>query len=302
MAINIVGDSQTFNYTGSMQSFTLTTSGIYKLEVWGARGGTTYGFSNTTYGKGGYSVGYKILNAGTTLYICVGGMGGYGGWGVSAVGGYNGGGNSTAYDSGNPYTYVGGGGGATHIALVNGTIQSIGKTTFDQQGLIVAGGGGGNAHFNDNNNRSYVGGGNGGGTSGSVGVLVETWGSGATYSLGSGGTQSTGYAFGKGGTSSRGSGGGGGYYGGFSSGAGCVGGGGSGWIGGVPSITYGGITYEPSMTNGSRNSNGVAKLTLMGILCCIKVNGSWLSGTPYVKDNGTWKVGSLYTKDNGTWK
>ena len=38
MAITNVGDSQSFSYTGGMQSFTAPQKGVYKLEVWGAAG------------------------------------------------------------------------------------------------------------------------------------------------------------------------------------------------------------------------------------------------------------------------
>ena len=63
-----------YGYTGGMQSFSVTQTGIYKLEVWGAQGGSKSGLASG--GNGGYAVGYKLLSSGTTIYICVGGQGG----------------------------------------------------------------------------------------------------------------------------------------------------------------------------------------------------------------------------------
>ena len=48
----------TFNFTGSIQTFTVPASGDYQLEVWGAQGGNV--ISNEG-GKGGYAVGEKYL-------------------------------------------------------------------------------------------------------------------------------------------------------------------------------------------------------------------------------------------------
>ncbi len=61
-----------YSYTGKVQTFDTPDAGTYKLEVWGAQGGTNvYG----TGGKGGYSVGEKIITKGKILYVCIGGQG-----------------------------------------------------------------------------------------------------------------------------------------------------------------------------------------------------------------------------------
>lgn len=117
----------TFNYTGSVQTFTAQRTGIHTFEVWGAQGGgaAPNSSSGSRGGAGGYSKGEINLTAGQTVSVYVGGQGTY----ASAVGqggGYNGGGN------GGPGGY--GGGGATDIR-VGGTALSNRK--------IVAGGGGG---------------------------------------------------------------------------------------------------------------------------------------------------------------
>ena len=49
MAITATGQSQTFEYTGGMQSFIAPFSGEYQLEVYGAQGGSTA----VAGGKGG---------------------------------------------------------------------------------------------------------------------------------------------------------------------------------------------------------------------------------------------------------
>ena len=222
--------SQDFAYTGGVQSWTVPTGcdGTYKLEVWGAQGGST----NYTKagGNGGYSTGTKSLTAGTTIYIVVGGQGGSGG------GGYNGGGYG-----GNRS----GGGGATHMATTNRGVLSN-YNSYRGEVIIVAGGGGGGADSV---------GGAGGGASGGTGTDCGC-------GTGGGATQTGGNAFGQGGngtghSDSVGSGGGGGWFGGYGShncrdywpaGAG----GGSGYVGGVS----GGST-----TANQRTGSGYARIT-----------------------------------------
>lgn len=251
-----VGSYQEFGYTGGMQSINVPVDGIYKLEVWGAQGGSVVanaGTSNEIYisgGNGGYSVGYKKLTKGTVLYICVGGAGA-GNWrnGTTHLvnGGYNGGGASMSENDIHP---MGSGGGATHIATASGTIASLGPSNKSKL-LIVAGGGGGMGSW-----QNYTGG-TGGGTNG---------GNGATSNPGTGGTQTAGGAcsdrgatwyygsYGQGGNAIHDSisGGGGGLYGGGCGMNTAPAGGGSGYIGGVPSFTYNGITYSPSTSNGQK--------------------------------------------------
>lgn len=275
-----VGSYSAFNYTGGMQQVTIPADGIYKLEVYGAQGGSVVANQGTSNeitisgGKGGYSVGYKKLTKGTVLYICVGGAGA-GNWRNGAThlvnGGYNGGGASL---SSNDYLPMGSGGGATHIATASGTIASLGESNKSKL-LIVAGGGGGmGSHPN------YTGG-TGGGTNG---------GKGATSEAGAGGTQTAGGAgtygsqepwfygsYGQGGNgifdvNASESGGGGGLYGGGLGRNTHPAGGGSGYIGGVPSFTYNGTTYAPSMSNGQRSGNGYAKITLAALTKIYNLN------------------------------
>ena len=136
------GYIKNFAYTGAQQTFTVPDTGKYKLEVWGAQGG--YGWPGVEGGYGGYAVGNITLNANTTLYICIGGMGspttniGKNPSGISTMpGGYNGGGSAI----GGTNWYGGGGGGASHIALRTGTLSTL--NSYRTSVLIVAGGGGG---------------------------------------------------------------------------------------------------------------------------------------------------------------
>ena len=232
--------STTYTNSGE-QVYTIPSTGIYKLEVWGAQGGQ---YSTTTPGYGSYSVGYANLTKGTILYIVNGGSG------ITAAasatftaGGYNGGGQAN-YGAGT-------GGGATHIATANGLLSTLSSQTGNI--LIVAGGGGGTGVYNTNetggsgggisgvtgghNSSSFPGGGTGGtqtsggtpgasggvgGASGGVGAVAGT--AGAFGAGGKGGYETT-YTQGAGA-------GGGGYYGGAGGSArNGGGGGGSGYIG-----------------------------------------------------------------------
>lgn len=241
------GQSTTYNYTGGVQQVTLGP-GTYKLETWGAQGGSTEG------GLGGYSVGQISLTTTTTLYVVVGGQGGNPN--STSNGGYNGGGYSIAYGTG--------GGGATHIATAAGLLQNLSsnKTSI----LLVAGGGGGYA------GRAGRPGGDGGGTAGGAGFN-------GCGGSGYGGTQTAAGASGRNGSvagfgfggnqtafgNNGGAGGGGGWYGGgaggndyssYSDNDDSGGGGGSGYIGGVTS---------GSTSAGVQSGNGKAVITAVSV-------------------------------------
>lgn len=236
----------------SLTNSTITvplSAGTYKLEVWGAEGGSAYQTSGYTAlgGKGGYSVGYLTLDSANTAYVTVGGKGtnnnNYGG---ASAGGYNGGGAG--------YYCAGGGGGATDIRL--------GDTAISNR-IIVAGGGGGGSAYS-----SYTSlGGYGGGTIGGSGVGHAYWG---TSHTATGGTQSSGgtgsywnYAgsLGSGGTQSSDSytgGGGGGYYGGAAGTYhGYSGAGGSGYVSSTlkDAQTLNGNSLIPTISNYNYNYN-----------------------------------------------
>lgn len=150
-----VGTTYDFNYTGNVQSIELPR-GKYKLQCWGAQGGTSYGSSNGAGSKGGYSEGVLTLTEKTTLYVFVGGQGSRGSSSSLVNGGWNGGGASvgyTSYNSGdtNGYSYPACGGGATDISTVTSSMSySSGRTNRSAASLlarcIVAGGGAGGSY------------------------------------------------------------------------------------------------------------------------------------------------------------
>ncbi len=227
-----------FICTGKNQIFVAPKTGIYKLEVWGAQGGS-YTKGNVTGGYGAYSVGEINLHKGDYLFVVVGGKGTDGSKNKEVLGGYNGGGNG--YN--NSY-FVSGGGGATHIALESGLLNSFEEK--QEKVLIVAGGGGGGAYQNSKN---YGKGGSGGGINGisATNIVIINKVSSENY-LSYGGTQTSGGTYVKESSGKNGffglgascikdtekiycSGGGGGYYGGGSAINAAGGSGGSGYIG-----------------------------------------------------------------------
>lgn len=217
---NYNGSVMNFDYTGSVQTATLAP-GTYKLECWGAQGGT---YSSYIGGYGGYSKGTITLAKTTTVYVSVGGAGSS----SSTTAGFNGGG--TGISSGR------GGGGATDVRIGQNSLYSR---------VIVAGGGGGAGVTSANANPCGCGGGEYGGdgyynnTTGSYTTGQNRSGGSASQTAGgitwNTGTQAT---FGQGGNASGYScgGGGGGWYGGGgaydsdSDSDGRWGGGGSGYV------------------------------------------------------------------------
>ena len=270
ISVQLYKRTTTFDYTGSEQIFTAPVDGYYKLETWGAQGGT---HSTSIGGYGGYSVGVVKLSQGQQLYINVGGTT------DSSSGGYNGGGTGVN----NTYGTGRGGGGATHISTSTGLLSA--KSSQKDTILIVSGGGGGGASWTNGN--QYYSGGSGGGISGVTGNKHT---SGTTTT---GGTQTSGGSFGRGnnGTSGWAGGAGSGYYGG-TSGSSTAGAGGSGYIANGSLLTYDGVTKhmycyncttstadstrtesngtssctsETATTNCAKSGNGYSKITLIEI-------------------------------------
>ena len=244
--------ARVYTYTGSIEisktAFIAPVTGEYILECWGAQGG--YTVHNNLYGyggKGGYAVGNFLISINQVVFVVVGGKGGdTTNANQTGNGGFNGGGTS----NGDGDTEWSGGGGATHIATINGVLSSL-SSNKDKVLLVAGGGGGGGYHYVYSESRPHSGG-SGGGAQGGNGDSQANDG-------GFGGTQTNGYAFGKGQdgkNSGHGSGGGGGYYGGYSGYTrGSAAGGGSGYL--SSSI----ISGTGSMTNGVREGNGEAVLT-----------------------------------------
>lgn len=129
-SVNYNGTVMNFNYTGSVQTATLTP-GRYKLECWGAQGGNGCSSGSSisrTASFGGYSTGIINLNKSTTIYVYVGGAGTK--YSTNASGGFNGGG--ACYS--NNGRCMNSGGGGTDIRVKDDSLYAR---------VIVAGGGGG---------------------------------------------------------------------------------------------------------------------------------------------------------------
>ena len=230
------------DYSNQEQIKTITEPGYYKLETWGAQGGSANGYAG---GYGGYSVGYIYLNGNQQLYIAVGGAGSTtpAGTALAVAGGYNGGGATGGQACCG--RIFGSGGGATHIATIPGVLASLEN---NKDGILIVSGGGGGAYYGENSGTEGLLGGSGGGIVGGDGVESSITAN--QYCAGLGGTQTSGGlistncsqsstfngivtgSFGQGGTvDAYATGGGGGYYGGSRSGHIAPAGGGSGYIG-----------------------------------------------------------------------
>ena len=224
-------NTQTFNFTGGPQGFTVPPGvALVQVDAMGASGAGL--FPANAPGNGGRVQATLPVTAGEALTVMVGGVGF-----LTGAGGFNGGG---AAGTGGTY----GGGGASDIRR--------GSTV-----VIVAGGGGGGGFFDG-------GGGAGGGLTAATGTGTFGGGGGTQAAggaggpAGSGGTAGSPGSAGTGGAGAdRGSGGGGGYFGGggggSSSSAGGSGGGGSSYT--DPSAT--GVVH----TQGAHNGVGVVVLS-----------------------------------------
>lgn len=217
---NSNGSVMNFDYTGSVQTATLTP-GRYKLECWGAQGGngSSNGNSNINAvgGLGGYSVGTITLSKTQKVYIYSGGKGqtkSNTGSYSTVNGGFNGGGSNYTCGSG------GSGGGGSDIRIGTDSLYArvIVAGGGSGTGWTIKGAAGGGILGLSNYNSSY----NSTQTAGGIAYtsaynIMPTAG---TFGIGGNGS----------GSSEGGSGGGGGWYGG--GGAGYTGGssGGSGYV------------------------------------------------------------------------
>lgn len=116
-------DSDTVNnyaYKAAYEEFIVPYTGIYKFEVWGARGGRSRinGGLSSSYAKGGYATGEILLKKGEKYYVYVGQQGTDAVCYKDAAATWNGGGLGT-WDR-NDDEAGGAGGGATDIRLVSG--------------------------------------------------------------------------------------------------------------------------------------------------------------------------------------
>ncbi len=225
-----------FPYNGKIQTFTAPMTGYYRLEAWGAQGGSVSGYYG---GYGGYATGTIMLKKDETIFVVPGGKGIGAGAGQSVVGGYNGGGG--VIGDGRVNHLGGSGGGATHIARETGLLSSL---SDNKDSILIVAGGGGGARNQPNHEPAARWGHGGAGGGATAGYTQSTNGTMSIRNVGLvSGTQTSGNAFGQGATATGNGAGGGGYFGGYSgdrynfayTG---TGGGGSGYIGNKDVFSY----------------------------------------------------------------
>jgi hypothetical protein len=248
------GDSTiSFNYTGSMQSFTVP-AGVTSvtIDAYGAQGGTSTS-GGFTGGLGARSQGDIAVTAGQVLDILVGQRG------LDGTCGSGGGGGSFVVRSGAPLVIAGGGGGGFYCTALGGVTGGNGLTTTSGGDGIATpgrsassggtGGGGGYAYY-------------GGGGGGFLGTGTSSTGGGGGAYPGAGGSPGGGF------------GGGGAYYASCCGGSG-GGGGYSGGSGGPSDGTAGGgggsynIGTSQTMTSGVHSGNGIVTITYTGGAGCV---------------------------------
>ena len=256
--------TENYDYDSSVPYyvFTAPVSGTYKMETWGANGGSTSGGNG---GVGAYASGEIFMLANEKMYIYVGGAP------SGDNGGYNGGGSITAHQSENGGAA---GGGATDIRYFTSVPSSSDLIWNASNGLksrlmVAAGGGGAKKTINPNCGSTSILGGNGGATTSNAATYNNNYCSGVLWTLTYGANQTTGGTIdiynsnSKSGTYNAGvfgyasnaegydivSGGGGGYYGGASSGYGSIGTGGSSFVSGCENCVAINSSGNPTDSN-----------------------------------------------------
>lgn len=266
--VTVIESTTLFTYNGTSQGYVVPIDGLYKIEVWGAQGGTVG--DNAQGGKGGYTTGQISLSKGQTLDVYVGGQGSFSKNEI-VNGGFNGGGAS-GYGSD---TSGASGGGASDVRLGGSSLENR---------IIVAGGGGGAGSRNDSSDPSN--GGAGGGTTGLAGTYSTASYNGTPGTDTSGGlaatyttsvtTLPTNGSLGLGGNGGSysdafgGGGGGAGYYGGGGGIRYGTGAGGSGYCGSMLNCTTYDGTQSFLSTDGissetGHSGNGTVKISLISI-------------------------------------
>lgn len=257
------GDIINCSYSGAKKNIDLP-AGTYKLEVWGAQGGSRS--INNQGGPGGYSIGTLTLTTKTTLYIYSGGqptavkVGGFNGGGAGYISGYGGGGASDiriAKDSLYARVIVAGGGGGAYCLV---TLKGAGGGT---QGL----GGSNNEISIAGSNKS---GGGGTQTQGGRPYFINA----TTYPEAVG-------TFGKGGAGGAGR-----------IGYSC-GGGGSGWYGG-------GGAYDDSSTYDGRSGGGGSGYVYTSTTAANYPSGCLLNSNYYLSSASTITGNTSFASPTGS--
>ena len=241
-----------FEYVGQVQSFTLP-AGKYKLEVWGAQGGSSSDGS-ISGGKGGYASSEVNISDRTIEFVVVGGKAG------AHITSGGGGGASYIYQiTQSPQVVAGGGGGWGTRAGGNAVAAAGSGNGGNVATEAWAGGCGGGWNSAGTDGKQY-----GGTVKGSGGGSLSTGGKGGV--AGTGWNYGTNGGFGGGGGGNYGAGGGGGYTGGDggnATGSAMVPGSGGSCFG---DVRYGGNQSFPAPGGGKEtghSGNGYARITLV---------------------------------------
>ena len=226
--------TNSFNYTGTIETVTVATAGLYDITADGGQGGS--GYNGATGGFGAMASGLVYLQAGALLDIVVGGAGLVNTHGIETGGG---GGGSFVIETNTGSGVVdvneviagggGGGGGGDRGPNDGGFAGGGGRTqaTGGGGGTQATGGGGGGINGKAGSGGFPFGGGGGGFTGGNPGHAGST--AGISFAGGGGGGGGGGFGGGGGGDHTfGGGGGGGGGYGGGAGGSYSAGGGGGG--------------------------------------------------------------------------
>ena len=286
--VDVVGKTKNFSYSGRYNLFKTKYDAKYKIELWGAQGGSV----NETYhgGFGGYTKGNITLNSNKKLYVFVGSQDSYTATGGN--GGYNGGVNIYTPNDGEGRI----GGGATDIRTY---VSSDGAWDNDlslKSRIMIAGGGGGASYQNSS---WYSDGGAGGGLTGftvtikgpkvdstltggsqTAGGTMIAYSSSRDYSTAPG-------SFGKGGrgtTNDGASGGGGGYYGGCGNAVEGGGSGGSSYISGHTGCVA--ISSEESLTPRTDSNFAACAEESNDNLCSVHYTGITFEDTVMIDGQG----------------
>jgi len=288
--------------TGGIQTFTIPSTGPYRIRAIGGQGGYNGGFGSSMSGD-------YTLTAGTVLKILIGQAGTQLGNGSYVAGG-GGGGSFVSSLANVPYVVAGGGGGAGDGYIggaVNNTIVGISAALITTGYAFPFPTGGVNGGS----------GGNGGTCAPSLpaGSGAGIFGNGNVCSSGSAPLSYTnGGAGGTGTSGGSGDGGFGGGAGGYSSGVGNRGGGGGGYSGGGGGTAVSSEPQSPGGGGGSFNSgvnqvNAISTSTgngrvIIDLLCDIKITSSGTSSVNPAICSGnsvtlTTNAVSNYTWSNG---
>ncbi len=284
--LTYAGASKNFTYTGNYQTFTAYAGCQYKVELWGAQGGTLGGVG----GSGGYSSGRIQFTGKKDLYIYVGEH-----TTTTITAAWNGGSQGPTSNSEGGGA---GGGGATDIRTVSGSWNNSSSLLSR---VIVAGGGGGASNYCSGGCRSN--GGAGGGLTACTGSCGnKSCGSCSSGNYAKGGTQISGgtstgatgcvgvnggFGFGGSSSSAYGGAGGSGWYGGGGGGCwSCVvysGSGGSSYISGhtgcVAVTSLSDTTPKAGCTTGTTNNACSLSPTGLSFTDTVMIDGAGYSWT-----------------------